>query len=1514
MRVINAGKRNRFVSQKGMVLIAVLIFMAAILPVTVLILDSVRIESLMPINENYTEIADKQADLGFYEAIALLMEDQHLVGIDPSREIPDNYEDPLIKAQDYIFWASDDNTAFEYAVIAGTHDLDYLAEPWARHPDNDTFYLVERSLENYDHPMNLNFGIDPELSSVPARWQFQNVPIGMDDFGELIEDPYDQGDEPGMMPVYENYMTGPDDRTPVGQDRLAPHSITQYDPSSTDDSFDWPIVSYMDATGAFAPGAEINWQISPAEAAFVWPAQRPRPASFFRNSPPSGVDGYSPENLVYDSMYDGDNATNQYLPVAQLQEAVTKSTWANTFFGNPYTNNKEYKPAPGSIYPAPIGSEGDVLPAWHETIISDESGRFPINLLMNIVFSSHNLDYYDDGDTEAPVAERDDFDDLNYDDLINDDDHPNHYGYMLARDMVISLMMTDEDMRSDPTTAYNNYEDKAEWILRQMLYKRFMVDIRTDYNADGTPDETLGENDYLGALTPLDGNGRRGDGADMWDGTWNIYNDPKSILSDYAQDSLPAGARPTIPEFERLNQRVTVYSFDTECIADFQENAPGELVRMNINRIQLDDNTSTADLDESRGYDILRSLIGRERARSIVYWRDGLVDLNGDGDLDDEFVEQPLKEPVDDEPISTLTYRERNHPNFQDPTLLTPAFNSNHILFDPDYLNIPSLGSLLTIPMSVQTDQILFSDFTGSNSYDIRLHLGAGGPGSVILGGSDYLYPNLDPFGITFMVEESDDIDHRNTNDGAAINAQVVTDAMHPSFDRNGQRFCYIDDSPTRDIYLSNLDGSTTSNVTNGLVHIPNDLDIGALFGYSIPPLEIAGPDWSPYTDPVRSEWIVFSGGLDINNPGGFLTTEHDLYLINSNGTGLMPLTAAPAGVHYITPVFGPSGYIICTRIDFSGGPPSPLTFWEDLRDMISLYVIPIGVGAPAGRLDMTYPGRTERVVMPLLPTISPDFSQVAFCAFDEGLCNLVPSLTPGIDIFYAPLTLPPATTENATRLWDSGNINDDDKGVAWSPDWGNGPILPANQQDTHSGTRRGRALVMSGYDPSTERELLAAELESASVALRTSLQNGMFQQFYFYNYPAVSSLQVDAMKQIYDKFSVRDSRVYNPDENPGDPFDNYLVQAYGPKININTASRPVLRSILLTMFQGPVWDNWNNFIAGPAPRADDPFGGGIRPVNIAQPLGEVGVDERVAAIQIADVYAHQIVEYRKWVYNNRGEAGVTEETVPDKLSLLVGAGADRRYNFRANPYYPIDLDNNPNTIDKPFFDPAPPFRSVADLFRVMLYPYEPGAGGVGEPWRVEGIESSDGPDEADLPGMIDVTNGNPVAGPNALDIWGPIYIEAGELTVTHGGEIDNLGGGVALPGFDNHGSIQAGPPGNLFVHSRFRLFSADDFKRVEQFLTTRTYVYRVESRGVLRIASGSNRMDITRDKYWIVSVNRDAFAGWDEDGNPGDIDGLTNDYYSLYHADPGKWYSILAYEEAAQGGFKLNRNNFVPW
>ncbi len=238
--------------ERGVVLIAVLMFVAMILPVTLLILDTVRIESLLPVNEAYTRTAGDEADKGFAEALAAIMEDQDSrlidINVDPS--------DP-----GYIIRTDPDSAS-------GKHDYDYLAERWARHPDNNTVFLLERSLENWN-------GANSDEHTVPARWQLQNVPFGMDDFGEF----YNDTDFPRLLQPAEFAN---------GSGEAPAYYVDPSESAMIDGPHDTQPVSRF-ASDDLANGA---WQLSPADPNYYTNLANlrtieqfiPRPASYFRNT------------------------------------------------------------------------------------------------------------------------------------------------------------------------------------------------------------------------------------------------------------------------------------------------------------------------------------------------------------------------------------------------------------------------------------------------------------------------------------------------------------------------------------------------------------------------------------------------------------------------------------------------------------------------------------------------------------------------------------------------------------------------------------------------------------------------------------------------------------------------------------------------------------------------------------------------------------------------------------------------------------------------------------------------------------------------------------------------------------------------------------------------------------------------------------------------------------------------------------------------------------------------------
>jgi hypothetical protein len=113
-----------------------------------------------------------------------------------------------------------------------------------------------------------------------------------------------------------------------------------------------------------------------------------------------------------------------------------------------------------------------------------------------------------------------------------------------------------------------------------------------------------------------------------------------------------------------------------------------------------------------------------------------------------------------------------------------------------------------------------------------------------------------------------------------------------------------------------------------------------------------------------------------------------------------------------------------------------------------------------------------------------------------------------------------------------------------------------------------------------------------------------------------------------------------------------------------------------------------------------------------------------------------------------------------------------------------------------------------------------------------------------------------------------------------------------------------------------FRLFSADDFRRIAPFLTVRTYNYRIESRGVVRVSSGANRTDITRDKIWIITTNTEANFGqrlsaiWDTT----DADVTQGLDFSFLAQNRGTDQTFeLFFEETPQSGLSVARSNFLP-
>ena len=138
---VKDAKSNKFIrafrrlgeDSEGVVLAAVLIFISLLLPVTLVILNSVEIETMLPTNEGFGKIASHEADKGFDMVMSALIADNQdgVIGdaiVDPTRPIPANFPMSIASTDTY----------YVPGMAHGPNDIDYLAEPWARHPENYT--------------------------------------------------------------------------------------------------------------------------------------------------------------------------------------------------------------------------------------------------------------------------------------------------------------------------------------------------------------------------------------------------------------------------------------------------------------------------------------------------------------------------------------------------------------------------------------------------------------------------------------------------------------------------------------------------------------------------------------------------------------------------------------------------------------------------------------------------------------------------------------------------------------------------------------------------------------------------------------------------------------------------------------------------------------------------------------------------------------------------------------------------------------------------------------------------------------------------------------------------------------------------------------------------------------------------------------------------------------------------------------------------------------------------------
>ena len=904
---------------------------------------------------------------------------------------------------------------------------------------------------------------------------------------------------------------------------------------------------------------------------------------------------------------------------------------------------------------------------------------------------------------------------------------------------------------------------------------------------------------------------------------------------------------------------------------------------------------------------------------SIIAWRDGKVDLNGDGDLDDEYIEQPVAaqkyDPATnsyvtagDSPVTTFTYRERNNPNFQDPTL--PA-----ALIDPNYLNIRSLGDLLTIPMSAPQNLLLYSIAPDSTT-DPKLAiqdsaLGTIGPVNASLG-SRSLYGKFSHQGNQVAYDDSSDV---YSNDEKLTNqVSVQSGREHPSWGAGDTLMSYYSGNT---LYVRNMITNSENVVMNNANFAPDitaatfaglpfwgtHWNLSDLIGNAM--FEMASPDISPS---ASNNEICFSQVDQSSTGNKFLdqNVAYNLASIKTDGSGYDIVTQNPLGTYDYAPDYSSDGTsIVYTRTTYAyfnfvagflGTEPIPSTsIWMvnrtgggavPLQSPWDVQILPFAPDPGIISIDLSNPATpTVTVHQPMFPSISSDGQTVAFMdcpvTFSFNFADPVPRPLTKVATGDASIyTMKVAQFQDWDTMTKINNPADPGQYETF-PDLGAGTYRIAAQGDSQIGDVPGSPLPLPNASTTTaqpftpgDKQLIAEDIGNASTALRRTIGWGADNQnWHFKDLPSVPEQTVDVLKQLADVACFRDATVTydsvyqepNPIPVPPPAIPPAPIQAYPGRININTADRAVLRTVFLNMFQGPTNDPDNdNAMDPPEPRIRD--GGNSIYVNLMDPALDAspnGEQTRFKAMMVADRYAQQVVEYRKWIYNNQGALGVTDETVPSNLPLyeLAFSGTSHYGNYRANPFYPM-VDTNGDGIapEVPRYNPEPPFRSIADLFNVMLYDNNK----YPSDWTYDGIGGPGEPGPTYLPQAFDPNNptGGATGSVNELTVWGPIYNTDAQRTVTH--PTGPLGNGW-LTGFastvDNN-FTDASNYNHFYEQQAFRLFSADDFRRIAPFLTVRTYDYRIESRGVVRVSSGAQRMDITRDKIWIVTTNTDAVYG----------------------------------------------------
>lgn len=1584
---LRIGRRPR----RGSIIATVLLFIALVLPVTLILLNTIQIETLLPANENLRLLALHEADKGFDAAITLLMqntEEGTFIEIDiddpfgpgtvpfpipavanPAMNPPDL---PLTFGNafgvlPYIGWRMADFTVPNIAYFApffnkGEHAIDSLVEPWARHPANDNYYLASRSVENRQLPANRDESGnipagDPDEYAAPERWVLTDVPIGMDDFSERT-----------IRESRERLDTGFEPRGPIAP--IGPSSPVPVDqPVNTGGG------SFAGQPQGLPLDNGSNWAISPADPFFAQGNNginyAPRPASYFRNN--GGSDNSIEDSMTYDAWGDGIGVgdTNQYPDYPPLQQLVRASGWANLYFGGPVAAgdraNLEYKPAPGNItrYQLSSTAEGEALPGWYMSIVSDESGRFPINRLLNVIFQGGNYVYGDvdvpdgsggtrtiNGTLETPGFAPDRFDALgNATDLMHNDRHPNHYNYLLARDMLTSLFLGDKQIRDMDSGVINlqtemeNAQGKANWIIRQMLLKRAQMDRDFDGNGDGL-DDVLSYRYRDGTIlnnTTYDGNGRMGDSQHpQREGTWQVYQNPNDLLRDFAADGLflapvrDSGpgiggiqqwfVRPSLEDFSRLHQSVTVYSYDTEYSADSENSTdlfqfPGLADRLDFNAISRDDQSNPF----FSTFRVLAQQVGRRRAEALLRWRDGLVDLNGDGDLDDEYILLPTVDrsvfngdPA--EPHSQLTYRERNHPNFQSPAATASQRYQA-------YLNIASIGDMLVAPYNEPTE-VLYADSLDASLTNAQMvqcdPAGLNPPVAVpntngpwdttgarngdldpVSGGTRMLY--FDGSGDAWTIDAP-----QGTN-RVALGGGLF-EGIHPSYAKSAPFVL----PGTRPFVFQRMDTATPEiwiadqNTGAPLVGLPDNglglpqMTIGG--GTALDLTDLAGPDWNP----TNANEIAYSlgTGLTFNVFPPALVVQGDIYRYRLD----IPIPAAARitnmrndgteGAFY--PDYNPDGdAIVFTHIDLAGFSP------VDPMGAFDLSIVDVATQGIT-RLNITYPDGQNRAEF--MPVFSPSGDRIAFAAWDFDI--LTGNITS--DIWIAD-----ATGGQAVRATNTAEFE-------LYPIFTEGVARIARQSDTANGNTRGVTLPypVGGISPvntNNNRVLLAGILGEASLAFRDNDTSGLgaAQNWRFRDLPVTPQHSVEPLQALADQLSFRQPR------SDVDSATRPRLQAYGGRININTAPRQVLRAIFLAMFQGarPNLDNTGlGRLASSTPRVR----GSLLSENyLILTDSNTNLQDRFNALKIADQYAHQVVQYRKWLYNN--QFLISDDTVPNGFTEtddeLTGL------HYRANPNLPYDSDFNPFTIERPRFDPAPPFRNVADLFRVALYFDYQNVTGQPSPDKdvrlYEAVEGARGPDRAAMPTAGTLQDNQTVA----TWTWGPIF-QTDILTRYHGENAPGSGGTEILDPYETEPRLTRDADGNydstFALQQHYRLFSADDFRWIAPFLTVRSYVYRIESRGTIRVEAAQqygNRMDITADKFWVVNTGKESVL------NLTTTSGASYGYSFPIYSPVGTFsrdvldqlpsgmqrnkrtrpYSIIAYQEQPENGVPLTRPDFLP-